>query len=78
MFAAEPPVVQAKARILFVDDEERILSALKTIFRSKYHVLTAANGQEALEFVRKFKIPVIVSDQRMPGMLGVELLQTGA
>ena len=75
VFAAEPPVVQAKARILFVDDEERILSALKTIFRSKYHVLTAANGQEALEFVRKFKIPVIVSDQRMPGMLGVELLR---
>ena len=51
-----------------MDDEERILSALKTIFRSKYHVLTAANGQEALEFIRKFKIPVIVSDQRMPGM----------
>jgi serine/threonine protein kinase len=75
VFAAEPPVVQAKARILFVDDEERILSALKTIFRSKYHVLTAANGHEALEFVRKFKIPVIVSDQRMPGMLGVELLR---
>jgi serine/threonine-protein kinase len=64
-----------KTRILFVDDEERILTALKTIFRSKYHVLTAANGQEALEFIRKFKIPVIVSDQRMPGMTGVELLR---
>jgi serine/threonine-protein kinase len=66
---------QAKTRILFVDDEERILTALKTIFRSKYHVLTAANGQEALEFIGKFKIPVIVSDQRMPGMTGVELLR---
>jgi serine/threonine-protein kinase len=64
-----------KTRILFVDDEERILTALKTIFRSKYHVLTAANGQEALEFIGKFKIPVIVSDQRMPGMTGVELLR---
>ncbi len=64
-----------RTRVLFVDDEERILSALKTIFRSKYHVLTAANGREALDFIGKFKIPVIVSDQRMPGMLGVELLR---
>jgi eukaryotic-like serine/threonine-protein kinase len=73
--AAPEPPAQSKTRVLFVDDEERILTALKTIFRSKYHVLTAANGQEALEFIRKFKIPVIVSDQRMPGMTGVELLR---
>jgi len=66
---------QSKTRILFVDDEERILTALKSIFRSKYHVLTAANGQEALDFIRRFRIPVIVSDQRMPGMLGVDLLR---
>jgi serine/threonine-protein kinase len=73
----EPPAVTQtqRTRVLFVDDEERILSALKTIFRSKYHVLTAANGKEALDFIGKFKIPVIVSDQRMPGMLGVELLR---
>jgi serine/threonine-protein kinase len=64
-----------RARVLFVDDEERILTALKTIFRGRYHVLTAANGKEALDFIGKFKIPVIVSDQRMPGMLGVELLR---
>ena len=74
VFAPEAPA-QTKTRILFVDDEERILTALKTIFRGKYHVLTAANGQEALEFISKFKIPVIVSDQRMPGMTGVELLR---
>jgi serine/threonine protein kinase len=65
----------SRARVLFVDDEERILTALKTIFRGRYHVLTAANGQEALDFIAKFKIPVIVSDQRMPGMQGVELLR---
>ena len=65
----------SKARVLFVDDEERILTALKTIFRGRYHVLTAANGKEALDFISRFKIPVIVSDQRMPGMLGVELLR---
>jgi serine/threonine-protein kinase len=76
VFAAEAPQpTQAKTRILFVDDEERILTALKSVFRSKYHVLTAANGQEALDFIRRFRIPVIVSDQRMPGMLGVDLLR---
>ena len=74
-FAPEAPSTQAKTRILFVDDEERILTALKNIFRGKYHVLTATNGQEALEFMRKFQIPVVVSDQRMPGMLGVDLLR---
>jgi serine/threonine-protein kinase len=75
VFAPETVAAPPKPRVLFVDDEERILTALKTIFRSKYHVLTAANGQEALDFVRKFRIPVIVSDQRMPGMQGVELLR---
>jgi serine/threonine-protein kinase len=75
--ALEPQsnTLSSRPRVLFVDDEERILTALKTIFRGKYHVLTAANGQEALDFISKFKIPVIVSDQRMPGMLGVELLR---
>ncbi len=75
VYVPEPTQSQAKHRILFVDDEERILTALKTIFRNKYHVLTAANGMEALDFIKRFKIPVVVSDQRMPGMLGVELLR---
>jgi serine/threonine-protein kinase len=64
-----------KARVLFVDDEERILNALRALFRSRYHVFTADNGAQALEFVRRFGIHVVVSDQRMPGMTGVELLR---
>jgi serine/threonine-protein kinase len=64
-----------KARILFVDDEERILNALKSIFRSKYHVFTATSGDQAFEFLKRFRVHLIVSDQRMPGMLGVELLR---
>ena len=51
VFAPEPTQSQSKHRVLFVDDEERILTALKTIFRNKYHVLTAANGMEALDFI---------------------------
>jgi eukaryotic-like serine/threonine-protein kinase len=64
-----------KARILFVDDEERILNALKSIFRNKYHVFTATSGDQAFEFLKRFRVHLIVSDQRMPGMLGVELLR---
>ncbi|MGH8700546.1 MAG: protein kinase domain-containing protein [Burkholderiales bacterium] len=76
--AAEAPVettTGSKARILFVDDEERIVTALRSIFRANYHVFTATNGPEALEFVRKFQPHVVVSDQRMPEMTGVELLR---
>jgi serine/threonine protein kinase len=64
-----------KGRILFVDDEERILNALRFLFRRDYHVFTATNGPEALEFVKKFNPHLIVSDQRMPDMTGVELLR---
>jgi len=64
-----------KARILFVDDEERIVTALRSIFRANYHVFTATNGPEALEIVRKVQPHVVVSDQRMPEMLGVEVLR---
>jgi serine/threonine-protein kinase len=76
--AAESPIettAGGKARILFVDDEERIVTALRSIFRVNYHVFTATNGPEALEIVRKFQPHVVVSDQRMPEMTGVELLR---
>lgn len=76
--AAETPIetpAGGKARVLFVDDEERIVTALRSIFRVNYHVFTATNGAEALEFVQKFQPHVVVSDQRMPEMTGVELLR---
>jgi len=64
-----------KARLLVVDDEERILSALKSIFRMRYHVFATTDGNKALEFMKKFQMHVIISDQRMPIMPGVELLR---
>jgi len=63
-----------KARILFVDDEERIINLLRVMFRSTYEVFTASGGAQALEILRNEHIDVIVSDQRMPGMTGVQLL----
>jgi serine/threonine-protein kinase len=63
-----------KARILFVDDEERVVKLLRMMFRSDYEVHTATSGQEALEIIAAHPIDVIVSDQRMPEMVGTELL----
>jgi serine/threonine protein kinase len=64
-----------KARLLFVDDEERILTALKSRFRDRYHVFTTTDGAKALDFLSRYPMHVIVSDQRMPEMQGVELLR---
>ncbi len=63
-----------KYRVLFVDDEPRVTSALKAIFRREYDVSVANSGAAALEKMTSMKFDVIVSDQRMPGMLGNELL----
>ena len=64
-----------KVRVLFVDDEERVLNGLRALFRADYEVFTADNGAAALELVKRHQIPVVVSDQRMPGITGVELLR---
>jgi serine/threonine-protein kinase len=64
-----------KARLLIVDDEERILTALKSRFRERYHVFTTTDGTKALDFLRRYPMHVVISDQRMPIMPGVELLR---
>lgn len=64
-----------KTTILFVDDEERILRSLKMLFKGDYDVVTTTSGETALEYIKRHPVHVIVSDQRMPGMLGVELLR---
>jgi len=61
--------------VLFVDDEERVLSALGYLFRDTYDVEVANSGTAALERLHARRFHVLVSDQRMPGMPGVELLR---
>lgn len=61
--------------LLLVDDEPYILNGLTRIFhREGYRILTAGNGFEALELLATNRVQVIISDQRMPGMTGIELL----
>jgi len=68
--------VKNKKNILFVDDEERIIIALKLLFRRdrNINVFTTTNQAEAIDFVKNNQIHVVVSDMRMPGMNGAELL----
>jgi DNA-binding NtrC family response regulator len=63
-----------KKNILFIDDEIRILRTLKALFRKDYSVHLANSGNEALDLLKKKKMDIVVSDQRMPGLLGNELL----
>ena len=64
-----------KPRVLFVDDEERILNAVRALFRQDYEVTTATGGEAGLAAIQELDFHVIVSDQRMPGVTGVELLR---
>jgi len=61
--------------LLFVDDEERILRSLAPLFRGRYRVLTTTDAREALAILLREQVHVIISDQRMPLMLGAELLR---
>ncbi len=66
--------MSAPVRILFVDDEERILRSLAMQFRRHYEVLTESDPLRALQRLREEHIHVLVSDQRMPQMSGAQLL----
>ena len=71
---AEP---KTRPALLFVDDERRVLTSMRAMFRRDYDVMLADSGQEALEILQtRDDIHVVVSDQRMPEMTGVELLST--
>jgi len=62
-------------QLLYVDDEHDNLIVFRSTFDESFDVLTASSGQEALALLERSEIPVIVADQRMPGMTGVEFLE---
>ncbi|MFN3984989.1 MAG: response regulator [Rhodocyclaceae bacterium] len=62
--------------LLLVDDEENIIGALRRALRREgYTILSACSGADGLACLREHAVDVIVSDQRMPGMTGVEFLR---
>jgi DNA-binding NtrC family response regulator len=66
--------IAARPRLLFVDDEQRVLNSMRIMFRRQFDLFLASHGAEALDIVRDKDIDVIVADHRMPKMTGVEVL----
>ncbi len=60
--------------LLVVDDEPEVLQSLYDLFRLDYRVLTADRGEQALTMLGEERVSVLMSDQRMPEMTGVEFL----
>lgn len=62
-------------KILFVDDEPNILKSVERLFSSiDREIATVSSGLEAIEYLEKNTVSVLVTDQRMPGMSGLELI----
>lgn len=66
---------EEKIRIIYVDDEEDNLFSFKATFRLKYQILTAISGEDALKIMETKPVHIIISDQRMPNMTGVEFFE---
>ena len=67
--------MNARPRILVVDDEEAILETMTFTFEDDYEVLTSSSARDALALLeREGPVAVVISDQRMPEMTGVEFL----
>ncbi len=64
-----------KYNILYVDDEADNLLAFRSVFRRFYNVYTATGGEEAMQMLKDQPVDLVLSDQRMPSMTGVELCE---
>jgi signal transduction histidine kinase/ActR/RegA family two-component response regulator len=64
--------------ILYVDDEPQNLYLFRSFFAREYNVVTAASGTEALAILAEQEVQVLLADQRMPGINGIQLLETVA
>jgi DNA-binding NtrC family response regulator len=64
-----------KHPILLVDDEPEILFSLKGLLRREFELHTAESGKEALKILNQHPIHVVMTDQRMPEMTGVQLME---
>ena len=60
--------------VLYVDDEPENLRIFELMFRREFSILTASSGERALELINTQPVALVLSDHRMPGMTGIELL----
>ncbi|MGZ8556933.1 MAG: adenylate/guanylate cyclase domain-containing protein [Chitinophagaceae bacterium] len=68
-------VLKETYNVLYVDDEENNLNSFRAALRRTYNIFTAQSGEEGMEVISKNDIHVVVTDQRMPNMTGVQFLQ---
>ena len=61
--------------VLYVDDEKENLRALKSLFRKTFNITTTTSGLEGLEILKSNDFDLIITDQRMPEMTGIEFLK---
>jgi class 3 adenylate cyclase len=61
--------------VLYVDDEEQNLVSFRATFRREYNIFTALSGKEGMEIMHKNDINIIITDQRMPEMTGIQFLE---
>lgn len=67
---------QTRFTLIFVDDEENVLFALKRIFMEEnYTILLASSAARALEIMEEQQVHLVITDHRMPGMTGAEMLK---
>jgi DNA-binding NtrC family response regulator len=65
-------------KIMIVDDEPANLRLLERLFRQDYKVITGESGEEALGLLAQHDVALLITDQRMPNMSGLELLKQTA
>jgi adenylate cyclase len=64
-----------KISILYLDDEEHNLAVFRAAFRRHFKIYTAVSARDAVKMLRENDIPIIITDQRMPEMMGVQFLE---
>ncbi len=64
-----------KYTILYVDDEQQNLVSFKAVFRRDYNVMTALSGEEGLSILQNETVDLVITDQRMPHMTGIQFLE---
>lgn len=67
-----------KYKLLIVDDEAANLRLLNRLFSQEYQCLTASSGMEAIRLLEQHDVAIVITDQRMPGMTGIDLLKQTA
>lgn len=64
-----------KINLLYVDDEENNLMSFKATFRLKYNVMIAISAADAMKILESKPVEIIITDQRMPNMTGIQFLE---